>query len=151
MPAWTTPLLRPVWCIAPAGSFSRTVTSCPGRRSCSSRATASPTMPPPTTMVLRPASTTSGISGGAGHRQDVEGRVELLLRQVAAFDVAALDDHLPDRLALLQRLLRHLGGVLVADVLVQRRDDRRRRLGQLAAAFLVGLDAVDHAIRQQPG
>src|SRR5207253_3068931 len=106
--------------------------------------------------LLRPTSTTSGISpgrrtsggatrsdvrtasrGGSGrpgpprlsgprHRQDVERRVELLLREVAPLDVPALDHDLADRLALLQRLLRDLRRVLVADVLVQRRDDRRR-------------------------
>src|SRR4029453_5152931 len=42
----TTPLLRPVWCWARAGSFSSTVTSSPIPATRWARAT--PTMPPPT-------------------------------------------------------------------------------------------------------
>src|SRR4051794_37203061 len=47
MPAWMTPELWPVWCCAIVGSRSRTVTVWP--RLWSSRATARPTMPAPTT------------------------------------------------------------------------------------------------------
>src|SRR5918993_4503599 len=47
MPECTTPELRPDWCSARSGSFSKTVTSQPRRAS--SRATASPTSPAPTT------------------------------------------------------------------------------------------------------
>src|SRR5689334_8071724 len=45
-----TPELRPVWWVARADSFSRTVTSSPRRAS--ARAVASPTIPPPTTTTL---------------------------------------------------------------------------------------------------
>src|SRR6185436_16985842 len=49
MPAWTTPLLWPVWCCASSPSPSSTTRLSAGRRSPSSRATASPRIPPPTT------------------------------------------------------------------------------------------------------
>ena len=42
-----TPLLRPVWCAASAGSFSSTTSGRPGARASSASAVASPTMPPP--------------------------------------------------------------------------------------------------------
>src|SRR5688500_16360235 len=48
MPAWITPLLRPVWCAASARSFSRITTFFPGKRSWRACAVARPTMPPPT-------------------------------------------------------------------------------------------------------
>src|SRR5581483_5185315 len=58
MPAWTTPLLRPVWWRATASSFSRTVTVASGRSSPSRRATASPMIPAPTTPIrIAPIST----------------------------------------------------------------------------------------------
>src|SRR3954447_6169146 len=65
------------------------------------------------------------MTSGVSHRQDVEGFVELLLGELALLDVAALHDHLPDRLPLGEGLLGDLGSLLVPDVLVQRRDDRR--------------------------
>src|SRR3954464_14656586 len=49
MPAWITPLLAPVWPPATAGPASSTTALSAGRRRFSSRATASPRMPPPTT------------------------------------------------------------------------------------------------------
>src|SRR3954470_7095142 len=49
MPAWITPLLAPVCPPATAGAASSTTASRPGRRRFSSRATASPRIPPPTT------------------------------------------------------------------------------------------------------
>src|SRR5690242_21262788 len=49
MPACTTPELWPVWCAASRSSFSSTTTSVPGRRRTTSRAMATPRMPPPTT------------------------------------------------------------------------------------------------------
>ena len=49
MPACTTPELWPVWCAASRSSFSSTTTSVPGRRRTTSRAIATPRMPPPTT------------------------------------------------------------------------------------------------------
>ena len=49
MPAWMTPLLRPVWCAPRRCSRSSRQRLAPGWRASSSRATASPTMPPPTT------------------------------------------------------------------------------------------------------
>ena len=85
----------------------------------------------------------------AGHRQHVEHLVQLLLGERAG-DVAAFDDDLADRLALGQRLLGDLGGLVVADVVVQRRDDRRRRLGVFAAALDVGLDAGDAPVGEHP-
>src|SRR5688572_5129744 len=53
MPAWTTPELRPVWCTPTRSSFSRTSRCAAGWRAASSRATARPTMPPPTTAIVR--------------------------------------------------------------------------------------------------
>src|SRR5688500_7822572 len=44
-----TPLLRPVWCRASAGSFSSTATEIPGNRSVICIAVDSPTIPPPIT------------------------------------------------------------------------------------------------------
>ena len=64
--------------------------------------------------------------------------------------MAALDDDLADGATLLDRLLRHGGRGLVADVAVERGDDRRRALGQLPGALDVGLDAVDAAVGEQP-
>src|SRR4051812_669646 len=49
MPAWITPLVWPVWCAARRCSRSRTHSFAIGRRRSSSRATARPRMPPPTT------------------------------------------------------------------------------------------------------
>ena len=48
MPAWTTPLLRPVWWWATSGSFSRTVTATSSPMPVMRWARATPTMPPPT-------------------------------------------------------------------------------------------------------
>src|SRR5947209_9760803 len=60
------------------------------------------------------------------HPQHVQRLVQLLLGQPLAVDEAEIDDGLSDRDAVGQRLLRRLRGVLVADVGVQRSDDRRR-------------------------
>src|SRR5215211_764422 len=49
MPAWMTPLLAPVWPPATAEPCSSTTADRSGRRRVSSRATASPRIPPPTT------------------------------------------------------------------------------------------------------
>src|SRR5215218_422299 len=49
MPACATPELWPVWCMAGRGSRSSTTTLRPARRRASSRATARPRMPAPTT------------------------------------------------------------------------------------------------------
>src|SRR5829696_5637103 len=49
MPAWMTPLLAPVCPAATAGPRSSTAASRSGRRRFSSRATARPRIPPPTT------------------------------------------------------------------------------------------------------
>src|SRR5436309_7722018 len=51
MPAWTTPLLRPLWCRATSRSLSSTVTVASGRSSAIRRATARPMMPAPTTPI----------------------------------------------------------------------------------------------------
>src|SRR5918994_747233 len=59
MPACTTPELWPVWWAARRSSFSRTSTFVPGRRRVSSRATARPTMPPPTTPIVCPPATSA--------------------------------------------------------------------------------------------
>src|SRR5947207_1038130 len=59
MPAWMTPLERPVWWAAIRGSRSSTTTPIPSWRNASSRATASPTIPAPMT-------TTSHSRGGSG-------------------------------------------------------------------------------------
>src|SRR5215217_4650885 len=58
MPAWMTPLLAPVCPPATAGPRSSTIADSAGRRRFSSRATASPRIPPPTTA-------RSHCSGGA--------------------------------------------------------------------------------------
>src|SRR6476469_2521233 len=64
MPAWTTPELWPVWWAATRYSFSSTTTRVPGRRRTSSRAIASPTMPPPTTpTVSSPMGRNARLSG----------------------------------------------------------------------------------------
>ena len=51
MPAWTTPLERPVWWRAISRSFSKTVTAASGLSSASRRATASPMIPAPRTPI----------------------------------------------------------------------------------------------------
>ena len=63
MPAWITPLEWPVWCAAIRGSRSSTATRRSGSRRPSSRATARPTIPAPTTA-------TSHCSGGRGADTD---------------------------------------------------------------------------------
>ena len=72
---------------------------------------------------------------GAGHRQHVERRVELLLGEVTRPRRGPrVDDHVADGAPLLDRLLGHGGRGLVADVAVQRGDDGRRALGQVAGS-----------------
>src|ERR1700682_3023194 len=83
-----------------------------------------------------------------GHRQHVEPPIELLQRQFVA-DQAPVDDRLADGLLLLERLLGHRGGLLIADRRIQWGDDGRRGLGQLAQARLVGDKAVDAALGEQ--
>ena len=68
------------------------------------------------------------------HRQHVQRGVELLQRQRAGVHVPALQHDLADGLALLQRLLGDRCRLLVTEVAVEWRDDRRRRLGVLAGA-----------------
>src|SRR5690625_4663436 len=87
---------------------------------------------------------------GVGHLQDVEGLVELGLGEFAVLDVTAFEDHLADGLLLLQRLLGDLGGLLVADVTVERGHDRGGGLRVGAALLLVRLDAVDAAVGEDP-
>ena len=70
----------------------------------------------------------------AGHPADVERLVELRLGEHAALDVALGEHRLADRRAPGERELRDLRRVVVAEVLVQRRDDRGRGLGVLEAA-----------------
>src|SRR5690348_17293896 len=83
MPAWTTPLLRPVWCEPSVASFSSTVTDDPGARCSTSRATASPMIPPPTTTVE--ATGLQRVDGGL----DGEGAAGLL--DVQVLDHATVD------------------------------------------------------------
>src|SRR5687768_17013937 len=83
----------------------------------------------------------------AGHPQDVQSRVQLLLGQLRRH-VAALQHDLADGLSLLQRLLGDRRRLLVAQVAVQRRDDRRRRLGVLAHLRDLGLGAGQDLVRQ---
>src|SRR5215210_3442250 len=73
MPACTTPLFRPVWCWATAGSFSRTVTSRPLFVTKRCRASASPTIPPPT-MPIRWSATSGArqLLDGAGQARPDE-------------------------------------------------------------------------------
>src|SRR5262245_39359294 len=59
-----------------------------------------------------------------GHRQHVESTIQLLQRQFVA-DQPPVDDGLADGLLLLERLLGHRRGLLVADRRIQRGDDRR--------------------------
>src|SRR5436190_4670769 len=66
MPACTTPLLCPVWCAPTSRSFSRTRTTSRGWRSASSRATARPRMPAPTT--ARSHSPEGSVSSAMGRR-----------------------------------------------------------------------------------
>ena len=89
------------------------------------------------------------LARGARHGQDVERRVELLLGDPSVVDEPHLQDDLADRLAFGQRLLGDGGRVLVAQVAVQRRDDRRRRLRILAAPLHIGIDAVHAAVGEQ--
>src|SRR5919106_5786454 len=81
MPAWITPLLAPVWPVASSGARSSTTASRSGRRRVSSRATARPMIPPPTTARSHSAGGAAGISAG------------LLLRYSAAEEVEIGIDH----------------------------------------------------------
>src|SRR5918996_1760094 len=81
MPAWITPLLAPVWPVASSGARSSTTAFRSGRRRVSSRATARPTIPPPTTARSHSAGGAAGISAG------------LLLRYSAAEEVEIGIDH----------------------------------------------------------
>src|SRR5215204_6590940 len=66
MPAWTTPELWLVWCAPMRGSRSSTTIRRSGWRAPSSAATASPTMPAPTTARSQlPSTRCSGALGGA--------------------------------------------------------------------------------------
>src|SRR5918993_1456009 len=65
MPACTTPELWLVWWAPTRGSFSQTTTEPSGRREASSRATARPTMPAPTTPNVSATSRTVTRQGGA--------------------------------------------------------------------------------------
>jgi hypothetical protein len=66
-----------------------------------------------------------GSARPTGHGENVECRIQLLFGQTAVGDVAVLDNDLTDGLALLECLLGHGGSVLITDVAVQRRHDRR--------------------------
>ena len=61
----------------------------------------------------------------AGNFKNVEGRVELLLGDLATLDVPQVDDGLTDRDAVLDGLLRYCCSGFVADVPVERGHDRR--------------------------
>src|SRR5271165_5769816 len=71
MPAWSTPLLCPLWCTATSRSLSKTVRSTPGSTLSNSRATARPTMPAPMTqteaLALGPLTRRSSSPDLAGH------------------------------------------------------------------------------------
>src|SRR5918992_4369898 len=104
MPAWIPPLLAPVWPVASAGARSSTTASRPGRRRVSSRATAKPTIPPPTTARSHWAGGAAGISAG------------LLLWYSAPEELEVCIDHQTDHLLeagarLPTELLPRLGGV----------------------------------------
>src|SRR5215472_19008696 len=78
--------------------------------------------------------------------------LELLLR-----DVAERDGRLLEGGAFAMRLLRDRGGLVVADVRIERRDEHQRALKQLTDALAVGLDATRavliealHSVGQQP-
>ena len=63
--------------------------------------------------------------------------------------VTLVDDDLANRAPVPDGLLDHGRGRLVADVAVERRDDRRRPLGEGPGVLDLGRDAVDAAVRQQ--
>src|SRR3954451_23399729 len=98
MPACRTPELCPVWWNPATGSRSSTVTVRSGRRASSSRATARPMMPAPTT-------TTSGSERGVadgglsalGPRALARRRAQVV---EAAFELDAVARHLPADLEL---------------------------------------------------
>ncbi len=71
----------------------------------------------------RPQPRLTALASGACHPHDVERLVQLGLGEAPCPDVTALHDDLADRLALRERLLRDAGGLLVAEVPVERRDD----------------------------
>src|SRR5918992_611685 len=77
MPAWMTPLLAPVWPVAGSGARSSTTASRSGRRRVSSRATARPTIPPPTTARSHSAGGAVAISAGLLLRDSAPEEVEI--------------------------------------------------------------------------
>src|SRR5437764_2779782 len=86
-----------------------------------------------------------------GHFQHIECLVQLSTGHRARLDVPALDDDLADGAPLGERLLGHRGRLVVPEVAVERRDDRRRTLGVLPHPRLVRFDAGDAAVGEQPG
>src|SRR5205807_5714100 len=81
----------------------------------------------------------------AGHGLDVEGLVDLVFGEEAE-----LEDDGAQVLAFRDRLLHHLGRLLVADVGVEGRGNRGRRQCVGPAALLVGLDAGHALVGQGP-
>src|SRR6185437_11720040 len=85
----------------------------------------------------------------AGHREYVEGGVELLRRDLPALHVAAGNHDGADGLTTRQRLVGDLSRGLVADVPVQRGDDDRRRFDQAPHPVGMSRDPGHAAISQQ--
>src|SRR6476469_2821070 len=110
-----------------------------------------PRTAPPSGALVRPRAVARSARRWSRHRQDVEGLIELLLGDLAAVHVAALEDDLTDRAALGERLLGHRRGGLVAQVAVERRHDGGGALRQLQAPLRVGGDPVDAAVGQKHG
>src|SRR5690606_6273123 len=90
------------------------------------------------------------------HREHVERGIELLHRELAALHEAESDRRLTHRDALGDGVLGDLRRVLVADELVERRDDRGRHARERGGALHVRLAALDglvgehtRAVREQ--
>src|SRR3954468_5113467 len=88
--------------------------------------------------------------GWSRHGQDIQNLVELGFGDLALSDIPTFEHNLLDRLAFFQCLLGDLRGLVVPDVVVERRDDGGRGLCIVAAALFVRLDPVDALVGQQP-
>src|SRR4051794_36142501 len=74
MPAWMTPELWPVWWAPISGSRSSTTTRSRGWRVASSRATARPTIPAPTTATSQAPSIPASVGAVRGPHDVARGR-----------------------------------------------------------------------------
>src|SRR4051794_30837837 len=95
MPAWATPELDPVWWRPSSASRSRTTIRRPGSRRWSSRAVATPRMPPPTTATSQSPDGSACVRALMGRDRRVSG-VRVLVTGASGFAGSSLVPRLQD-------------------------------------------------------